>query len=210
MNNPIYIIAGGPSLKNFDFSKLENKETLVINKAIFDVPNPKTFITMDYSFFNKIDKEKFKKINVDKVFIANIAPNYIELKNNEIIDTRTNIKYNLSIFDEIIWANNMENIGFKPEDFCSGKNSAFGAFQLALMLGYNPIYLLGYDFIIQDTTHYHEGYNQDKILFQKQLDEYFNFFIKSLEIIKTHCPNLKIYNCSKISKLYNILEYKEL
>ena len=49
-----FIVGGGSSLKKFDFTKLANKNTIVVNKAIVDVPNPKHFITMDYTFLKKI------------------------------------------------------------------------------------------------------------------------------------------------------------
>ncbi len=52
MNNEVYIVAGGTSLKEFDFSKLKNKTTIVSNKSIFDIPKANYFITTDYTFLN--------------------------------------------------------------------------------------------------------------------------------------------------------------
>ena len=50
------------------------------------------------------------------------------------------------------------------EGIVGNSNSGLGAMMLAIALGANPIYLLGYDMYIKgDRTHWHEGYpNQDR------------------------------------------------
>ena len=41
MNDSVFIVGGGPSLKNFDFNFLKGKDVIAVNKAVFGVPDPK-------------------------------------------------------------------------------------------------------------------------------------------------------------------------
>ena len=74
-----YVVAGGNSLKDFDFSRLDGKDVITVNKSVLDYPNCKYFVTMDHSFLNKTDKirRKLSEYNVTKVFIANLLPDYM-------------------------------------------------------------------------------------------------------------------------------------
>ena len=38
-SDTVYIIGGGPSLKNFKWSELNNKKTIAINKSLLSYPN---------------------------------------------------------------------------------------------------------------------------------------------------------------------------
>ena len=59
------------------------------------------------------------------------------------------------------------------EGIYGGQNSAIGAINLAIALGANPIYLLGYDMKCEGKTHYHKGYpDRDPIQFNAKLKEY--------------------------------------
>jgi len=212
MNKEVYIIAGGTSLKDFDFSKLKGKRTIAVNKTILDMSYSQFFITMDHSLFNKVDKQKvFNKCDIP-IFVANIEEKYGVIKsNNKYKDTKNNCYYNLDGFLEIIESKQEGIIGIDNKYFCHGKNSAFCAFQLSVICGYNPIYLLGFDFKCEDNkTHYHDGYGQDLDDFQKCLDEYYLNMINAIKSLKILKPDLKIYNCSKISRLKPYLEYKEI
>ncbi len=205
----IYIVGGGTSLSGFDFSRLADKNTIVINKSIFDVPNSDYFITMDYTFLSKINNKLsiFNSIRTTKVFVADFSSSSMKNINGAIVDTRFNLTYKLDNFDVIVKAYHQKGIGTTFKEFCTGLNSGFCALQLALLLGYKNIYLLGIDLAINNKTHYHEGYNQHIDRFKTSLISYLNNFILGFNQIKEKFPNAHIYSCSSISLLNNIIPF---
>jgi hypothetical protein len=211
-NNKVYIIGGGYSLIHKNFKWLADKNTICVNKSLFFIPNVNYFITMDFSFFRRISSNihNFKNIKVPKFFIANLAnPNLIE-KQGRFIDKRGNYIYQLEGFDVIIKSRKQKGIGIEWNDFRNGNNSGYCALQLAILLNYKEIYLLGMDFVTGKQTHFHGGYGESKQKFETKLNGYFEFWKQGLEEIKQKSPNIKIYNCSKTSKLNNIIPYKQL
>jgi len=141
----VFIVGGGPSLKDFEFIKLAEEDTIVVNKSILDVPLSNYFITVDYTFLSKIGLDCFKRINTEKVFVADFSYPFLKKKDSQIVDTRTNLVYDLKYFDRVIESQKYEGIGFTFDDFRSGRNSGYCALQLAVILGYEEIYLLGID-----------------------------------------------------------------
>ena len=213
--SPCFVVAGGTSLKNFDFSLLKDKITIVSNKSVFDVPNPNYFITTDYTFLNYLKKERkyniWKNLNCIKFFVANCISESIKNINGQIIDTRYNLKYELHDFNEIIICKSAKSVGFDFKNFNSGYNSGFCSFQLAILLGFNPIYLLGMDMVSsKNQTHYHNGYGKSIQKMNENLDNYRKHFMNILQRLKIEKPELKIISCSPISSLNNIIEYKPI
>lgn len=206
MRKEIYIIGGGASLIGFDFAKLKNKDTMTINKSLFYLNNPTYHITMDYASLRKINK--ISLFDIPKFFIANLSTGDLIEKNGQFIDKKTT--YILKDFDIIIKSYKAEGIGFKWNDFRNGRNSAYCALQLAILMGYKKINLLGIDLIIADNqTHFHGGYGEPIERFKRKLERYYQYF---KEGIKEICQktDIKIYSCSSISRLNNILPYKEI
>ena len=212
MNNEVYIIAGGSSLKRFDFSKLKGKRTIAINKTIFNMEYSQFFMTMDHSLFNKVERQEILNRCDIPIFVVNLEEKYgIKKINGKYKNTNNNSYYNLDGFLEIIESKKERIISLDYPNFCHGKNSAFCAFQFAVLCNYNPIYLLGFDFTCEDNkTHFHSGYGENVASFQKKLDEYYLNFLNAINCLKIARPNLKIYNCSKISRLKPFLGYKEI
>lgn len=208
MNDSVYILGGGPSMEGFDFTKLIGKEVITVNKSILDYPNAKYFITMDFSLFNKIDID-LNACSSTKIFIANFTFDYVKEINGSIVDTRFNLVYDLKNFDMIIKSRRKNFFGLDFNSFANGQNSAFCALQLAIILGYKNIYLLGIDLNCEGLTHYHGGYGQDPDDFRIKLEEYYEYFSTSIEELKKY-HNVNIFNCSNKSRLNNILEYKEI
>lgn len=209
----VYIIGGGSSLEDFDFSKLQNKDTIAVNKSILDVSDCNYFVTMDHSIFGKVDKFKrdLKKYSCTKVFIANFCKPYMIEKNGQIIDSRWNLIYDLSSFDIIVKSRNVDTFGRKWNDFRNGNNSGYCAIQLAILLGYKEINLLGFDLQSKEKkTHYHKGYNESVAKFNTKLEEYYTTLKRALLEWQMLETDVKIYSCSQISRLNNILPYKEI
>lgn len=212
-NQEVNVIGGGSSLLGFDFDSLKNTNTICINRAIFDVPEPNYFITIDYTFFKKMTLEEFQRFQQErafKIFIANMSDNEIVEKNNKFEDIKHHIKYELSVFDLVLRSFRKDGIGFSFSDFRSGVNSGYCGLQLAVLLGYKVINLLGFDLTCSQQTHYHTAYNSKPENFQTKLDIYLSFFRKGLEEIKQKDPSIQIYSCSPISSLNNQIPYKKI
>ena len=204
----IYIVAGGPSLKKFNFNTLAHKCTLVINKSIFSVPNPNYFITVDYTFFSKINKAKFNLVPAKKFFVADFSFPALKLVKGQVVDTRFNLVYDLSGIDILIQAKCRLGIGYDIKDFTTGLNSGFCALQLAILLGFKKIYLLGLDLNSHKATHYHEGYGESVSSFNTKLELYYGYFEVALSQLKQDKPDIEVISCSKSSRLNNLISYK--
>lgn len=206
----VYIIGGGESLKTFDWAKLQNKDVIAVNKAVLNWPLSKYFITMDYTFLKKIKNRLSDISKCTKIFIANFTFDFMKEENGQIKDSRYNLVYDLKEFDVIIKSRERGYFGTEFNTFSNGQNSAYCALQLAIILGYKNIYLVGLDFQFKETTHYHDGYNHNEKVFRTKLDEYYNYFKTGIKFLKTNYPDINIYNCSSSSRLSKDLEYREV
>ena len=209
MQNECYIVGGGPSLSHFNFLSLANKDTIVTNKAIFNVPFPSYFITVDYTFLKKIDIQSFRDILTSKIFVADFSHPFLKETEKGIVDTRYNLVYNLQDFNVIIKSHNSGGIGYTFDEFRTGLNSGFCALQLAVILGYRKIYFLGIDLNISNQTHYHKGYGESNQSFERKLNVYFQKFEKALFDLKQY-SDIEVFNCSVGSRLGKILPYYDL
>lgn len=204
----VYIIGGGESLAGYDFAKLKNKDTVVINKSIFHVPNPTYFITMDYMFL-KTHKDKLRRRRTTKFFVGAMNNSYLRYIDGKLMDTRYKLAYDLDMIDVLVFSKYDKGIGFNFGEFRHGCNSGYCALQLAIILNYKKIYLLGIDLGFQNNTHFHGGYGSSKIKFTKKLATYYLYFRYAFHILQKY-PNIQIYNCSETSKLKNYLPYKNI
>ena len=209
MSKEVFIVAGGPSLVGFNFEKLKDKHTIVVNKSIFDIPRAKYFVTIDYTFLRKIDLIQFQQIPATKIFVINFANNFIKEVLGQIRDTRWNLVYDLKPFDVIIKSKSINGFGNTFGDFRNGNNSGYCALQLAILLRYTRINLLGFDLSIdKNKTHYHSGYTgTTEAQFVSRLEEYYKFFENGLIQLREQNPEVKVVSCSSISKLNQIIEY---
>jgi len=191
-----FIIGGGESLKGFDFNLLNNELTIGINKS-FSSYNPTINYSMDVTFYDRMKKgdydnpgekklwEKWLDFKGKRVFLT---PMNITKFGNEVYLIRREIRASLNRkdLDAGIWG---------------GSHSGMGAINLAIALGSQEIYLLGYDFVIKESTHWHSGYekDRDKVQFGMKLKKY-------REEIEKMAPQIKemgvvIYNCNPNSEL---------
>ena len=218
LNKSVYVVAGGTSLNDFDFNKLRDKNVIAVNKSILDVPFAQRFITMDYTFIdhigaktdNKLTRDKFFQIPCEKYFIVATDNHYIRFRNGHYVDIRSNYQYNLEGFNHIITSNKPAGIGGNFYEFVHGCNSGFAALQLAIILGYTEINLLGIDLYINDKTHYHEGYRENKEKFEQRLKIYYDYYLLGIHNIRIKFPNVKLYSYSENSRLNSLISYKSL
>jgi len=212
-NEGIYIVGGGYSLRDKNLRVLEHYPTIVTNKSILYVPKPNYFVTMDYSFLNKMGhrfRNKFEGTLMTKIFIVNLASGHLVEENGQIIDQRYGLVYKLEGFNVLIKSYKKEGIGLEFGDFRNGDNTGFSALQLAIVLGYKEINLLGIDLTIGNKTHFHGGYGESPYKFQNKLDEYYEYFKNAIQELNVIRPDIQIYSCSETSKLNDIIPYKKL
>lgn len=209
-NSKVFIIGGGPSLSNFDFSTLEGQDVIAVNKSIEHVQSAKYFITMDYTFLQKtqLTVDDINKKADSSYFVLNTGHDYIKNVNGIFTDTRNNLQYlKLNEFSGVIQSklDYLPSTGFGKNisEFCHGSNSGYCALQLAILAGYKEIYLLGFDFAIESNkTHFHNGYRQNTQRFQGNLVKYRANFVKSIQLSK----KTNIFSCSAGSFLNSYIK----
>lgn len=149
-NETCFIVGGGPSLRNFDFTVLRNRNTIGINKAFIAFP-PSVIYCNDRSFYIKLMNKEYSELyrnlwlalRVPKIFPVPEVP-FEPLEGDNVYFVRR-------LCSRVV-SDSLER-GIFP-----GENSGLGAIMLAHALGANPICLLGFDGRITDSTHWHEGY----------------------------------------------------
>jgi len=206
--NPVYIVGGGGSLINFDFSKLKDKDTIAINVAALDVPDPTYCITADSSVFKKVQTGYFKDVQTTWVLVTNPNHRTMKMENGIFKNVRTGFVYNLLCMDMVIRNADVEGIGFSFSNFKTGYNSGFCGLQLAVLLGYTEIHLLGFDMTAGKKCHYHDEYHNRKIS-KNSFNLYVNNFILALNILKSKTC-IKVISHSNISSLNEFISYESL
>lgn len=144
-----FIIGGGESLKDFDFSKLKNELVIGVNRAYEKIDCTVNF-SMDDSLYHWITKEKLGQEAKEK---------FEDFKGYPVWLDSAGYDYPKGIF--LLGKANSNNINHSmKEGIGGGTNSGFGAMCLAVSLGANPIYLLGFDMKGRDgkQTWWHNGY----------------------------------------------------
>jgi len=134
----VYIIGGGPSLKNFDFRQLAGSKTIAINKAIFFHTQADVLYWTDVRFYtwykNEIDNYKGLK------FALKAGGQYT----NDIKVLKKGKAYGLET---------------DRQTLAHGNNSGYAAINLAYHLGAKRIILLGFDMASNGRdSHFHDGY----------------------------------------------------
>lgn len=176
----VYIVAGGASLKDFDFTRLNGKKVIAINKAYKYVSQPDVLYWTDGRFYTWYKDE----IDVLKCLKFTVATN-----NRSYTEDVTVIK-NV----------NIESLDFNSsEGIYSSNNSGFAAIVLAIKLGAKKIYLLGYDMShTGGKSHFHGGYPNLEVsrenIYRSML-QHFNNYHKKLE------QHAAIYNTNPKSNL---------
>lgn len=170
----IYIIFGGPSLRNFDFDRLKGKPTLACNKSA-EVYPADCVISVDPVYINTRCK-----------FLANypgyVAIGYRETQNGTIQKPNSDVINKIQP-DYLYWFDKRfpDKMSLK-DGILHGLNTGHAAVNFAMLQGFKTIHALGLDLNVMG--HWHSGYshsNQYKELLlnwaafldlcKKQLDE---------------------------------------
>lgn len=129
-----FIIGGGESLKEFDFSKLKNELVIGVNRA---------YEMMDCTINYAMDNNLYRWITGGK--LGQEAKNKFEdFKGIPVWLDSAGYDYPKGIFI-LNKSDGHKNSYAMKDGLKSGTNAGFGALNLAVCLGANPIYLLGFD-----------------------------------------------------------------
>ncbi|MFZ7133074.1 MAG: 6-hydroxymethylpterin diphosphokinase MptE-like protein [Eubacteriales bacterium] len=220
-----FIVLNGPSLNNYDLSKINNEFSICTNyfyqTDFFNVINPKYYCIIDSNFFNikknLEQKEHVKKIlksNKDCKFIFNIK--FIESFENE---DRVYVTYSKHMPNFFKIRNRLESIS---SNFIS---VSMYAMNVAIYLGFTEIYLLGYDFEPGILSHFYKDNNAEKKSKERQnlevkkeevcakywqyaTAQYQNYYLNDFANKK----GVKIFNCNRQSNVraFEFFDYEKL
>lgn len=177
-DSTVYIVAGGPSLQDFDFSKLKDKKVIAVNKAFLFIPDCDVIYWTDSRFYNWYKKE------IDAMSCLKYTPS----------------PHPINLADDVTLLRNAggRTIDLTTDKITAGNNSGFGALNLALKMGAKKIYLLGFDMGYKGgKTHFHDGYPVTSIresIYKGML----KYFEDNESLIKSVA---KVYNTNRSSNL---------
>jgi len=220
MKKVAYVVGGGPSLLGFNFARLYGKDVIAVNQAIFNVPTAKAFVTMDYTFMRKSNIQGgglvkgpkwqyFTSIPAKKYFVIGIPiQDRQKISADHYVDLAHNLHYRLGLFDHVVEVGGYGGIGTDFNDFHCGSESGYSGLQLAVVLGYTEIHLLGFDFYCNGKqTHFH---NQYPLLpdYQTKLDSYCPVYETAAQRLRE--MNIDLYSHSEHSQLNKWIPYMPL
>lgn len=191
----IFIIGSGESLKNFNYEKLKDKETIAVNKVIQEIPHATYWLTADSGIASNVNSWT-KGSSAKKILCYSSTHKRFHKFQNVWTQFDIVIKYG--------GGNHVHKlpIGFRWGEFQPGQNSGFCALQFAVIMGYSPIYLLGFDL---GGGHLYDTKSRN---WPRLLDEFYIYFKRGLEKLKE--TNIEVYSCSPISRLNNIIDYRDI
>jgi len=222
MKKACYIVGGGTSLTTFDYSWLNGKDVIAVNQSLFHLPNAKYFVTMDYTWVlrNGITGDKcrtdkrreFSRHPADKIFVVGFSGDRLQvLDERHIVDNAHGITYDLSPFDRVVHAAAYGGVGPSFDDFHCGSDSGYAGLQLAVVLGYTEIYLLGYDFrATVGGTHFHKDYaDRDRRKYDAKLQEFMVPYPMALEVMRKEY-GVQVFSCSEMSRLNRYVPFRKV
>lgn len=175
----VYLIGGGPSLKEFNWEDLKGKNIIAINKAYEFVPWAQVIFWTDARFYTWYHQQ-LQQSKADKYTINN-SIHY----DSSVKVLRKGGRHNLEKGDDII---------------AHGDNSGYAAINLAYILGASQIVLLGYDMGGTATdSHFHNGYPVNATsqkIYESRFMPSFPYIAAALK--KEGIP---VWNASSVSKL---------
>lgn len=151
----IYIIFGGPSLKDFDFDKLKNKKTLACNRSA-ELFKADAVISVDPTY-----------INMKRHFLRDFSGlTVVGYRGTQFGDT---IKPNAGVIGHIdpsyVYWHDKRFPGemSEKENVLYGTNTGHAAVNFCMLNGFKTIHALGLD-MRWDTgrTHWHQGYSHSR------------------------------------------------
>lgn len=173
-----FLIGGGESLRGFDYSLLKGRRTIGVNKA---------FLHHDCDLVYSMDVRFYKWVRdgvLDKPGEP-VSQRWREFKGRKIMLAPIKLQsfaHDVYLIRRIAEKRISRDVAV---GLFGGDNSGFGAMMLAILLGANPVYLLGYDMQVKTDSHWHSGYpGQDAHRTQKKVSKYAHLFNEMAPRIK--------------------------
>jgi len=183
-----FVIGGGPSLRGFDFNRLENQGRIIVcNKAFLDVPFADMMIAMDSDLLRWINlgalgKTPQQKKEIKRRFLQFKGLKvWIQLGNNRMDGVHYVHSFRLPQITRRF-----------TQGIYTGNNTGLGALMAAVTLGCNPVYLLGIDGKHEGKrSHYHSGYPRPQLpQTMKSFVNHFGFVAKPIKKAGVRVINL--------------------
>ena len=137
-----FIVGGGPSLEGFDWSLLDGELVIAVNRG-FEFCNPNIIVSCDADFMRWIEG---KRDDGDGLCPKETARRFWDLKCLRAMVDVPKQKYDFPAGLNLLRYAGNDGLSKSLRDgIVCGRNSGFAAMSLAMLLGANPIYLLGFD-----------------------------------------------------------------
>jgi hypothetical protein len=189
------VISTGTSLRGFDFKRLNGKVTLGVNRII-EHYHPSMMHFVDTTA-HKTHERALRDYN--GMIIAGIGSLPTGTHDNTFIvgppDARPPKRLSTSEGIAKAFELNKQKVGRSFSDDLFGSGAGCTALHTAILLGGNPIYLLGYDYYKDNGSHFDE-YNESR-----NDEEVYKFSMEGIEQICREEWIPEIYNCNPNSKL---------
>lgn len=146
-----FILCSGPSLEGFNYDRLDGEKVITINRSVEEYPKADIVYSNDHDHVMKMIGGHYGEAS-KKIFA--------EFKGVKLM-LEPSDRHLIFPFDVVYVERGKKEFSFRFEDGMSTiPNSGIGALNLAVLLGANPIYLLGMDFKTgaNGKTHCHSGY----------------------------------------------------
>lgn len=185
---PIYVISTGTSLRGFDFARLNGRITIGINRVI------EHYHPSIVHFIDVTAQQTHAKAlrNYNGMIIA--GPGAVPSKTTH--HNTFEIGHNEDTFE---LSGDMTSISLKVgrsfSDGWFGGGAGCTALHTAILLGGNPIYLLGYDYYEDNGRHFDE-YDESR-----NAQELYNISFQGVEQISREDWIPRIFNCNRKSRL---------
>jgi len=145
-SNTVFIILEDPRSRRFDFDKARHHDVICLGSTVNFAPDPYIFITTSYStVLNKVNYRNAQH----SIFILNTSQSSIKEYNKIYYDTKLNLIYkDLDNFDFVYLSNKVKsNILLENNlaNFVNGNSSVISAIQLAYLMDYKEINIVGFD-----------------------------------------------------------------
>ena len=175
-----FLIGGGPSLRDFDFSRLNGELTLGLNMAFLH--NPTANLIFDFRLMARLyTDQRWLGYRGEKFWLNYEVPHHHCYPGvrvlHECLDS--NRRYPR-------WSRNLS------EGLWRKTNAGASALNLAEILGADPIYLLGFDFKGENgkAANYHSEYPESWAIEEKMLQTYMQDFELNVGNIHARVINL--------------------
>lgn len=187
-----YIIGGGPSLLMFDWSKLDGKFVLGINRAYEVLPDAQIIYFTDLDYYQR-HKDAMHKHGA--ALLRGRLTKKPEIKHEDVFE------YQLV---------GEKGLSHKQGQLYHGINSAYAAINAAYLMGFKKIYLLGIDMLHKGKhrSHWHSGHRRidPPSIFPRMMKNHDHL----AKLLKK--KNIKVINVNSNTKLkaYPVKTYAEI